>query len=112
MAGIGKEIIRRISLVDIVEEHSKCSKAIKELDASKTAKQLNQVGLLTRTGSRAMLRCIGDGWAAFGTYAAVQDPENMPKYAAIGALAFASTYLVDYLIYDVFLTLKKNTDNH
>lgn len=105
MTGISKELIRRISLVDLVEEHSKFSKLIKELDATKSAKRINQVNLLARTGSRAMLRCIGDGWAAFGTYAAVQDPENLPKYVSVGALAFAVTYLMDYLVYDRYRIL-------
>lgn len=100
MAGIGKELIRRISLVDLVEEHSKGSKLIKELDADKSVKRLNHLNLLARIGSRVLLRCIGDGWAALGAYAAVQDPENLPKYAGIGTLAFAVTYLMDYLVYD------------
>ncbi len=106
MAGIGKEIIRRISLTDLVEEeHSKGSKMIAEMDANKKVKQIHRVGLFARTGSRTLLRCIGDGWVAFGAYASVQDPENLPKYAGIGALAFAGAYLVDYLVYDRYRIL-------
>ncbi|MEK6970033.1 MAG: hypothetical protein AABW48_06425 [Nanoarchaeota archaeon] len=105
MAGIGKELLRRISLVDLVEEHSLSSKAVKELNITKTAKRLTHLTLLARTGSRAILRCIGDSWAAAGVYDAAQDPENLPKYMGIGALAFAVIYLMDYAVYDRYRIL-------
>lgn len=105
MPGIGKELIRRISLVDLVEEYSNYSKLIKEMEADKLVKRIIQVNLLARTGSRTLLRCVGDGWVALGAYTAVQDPENLPKYVSIGALAFAVTYLMDYLVYDRYRIL-------
>ena len=107
MNKLPKEILRRITLIDIVEDHKLCKDLIRDLETDKTTKFFYHTNNFLRAAQRTTLRGIGDLWLILGTYASVQDSENLPKYALTGTLFFATTYLLDHGIYEVLLPLRK-----
>ena len=108
MSNVVKEIVERITLVDILREAREADVFLKTLQEDKKF-QFN-IRYLTRAASRVMLRAAGDIGAAIGVYAASADPEHVVRDCTAGFAGMILIYTLDYVIYDYLRPnfLKKN----
>lgn len=110
MANLLKEIGRRVSLYDIVEQSTETDKILSNLD-NDPKKYALRFEYLSRHACRAMLRMTGNLEIALGAYfgytAASIDPEQVPK-SVILAAGGVLTYLADYVIFDKINPLPTN----
>jgi len=98
MANVVKEIVERITLVDLLREAREADVFLNTLQEDKKF-QFN-IRYLTRAASRVMLRAAGDIGAAIGVYAAWADPEQVVRDCAAGFAGMIFAYTLDYVIYD------------
>ena len=107
MTGLLKEIGKRVSLYDIVQQAEEADKLVEAAD--KSEKYILKAQYLTRHASRVMFRMIGNIDVALAGYlgynAASVDPEQVPMCVLLG-IGGVLTYLADYTLFDRINPLK------
>ena len=112
MANFLKEIGRRVTLYDIIEQAKETDKLLQDVNNEKEKYSLG-FQYLTRHACRVMFRMAGDLELALAGYygytAASVDPEQVPKCVLL-ALGGILTYLADYAIFDRISPLPTTKD--
>lgn len=113
MVNILKEIVRRVTLYDIIEQSTEADKILHKLDNHNKEYAL-RFEHLTRHACRIMFRMAGNLEIALGAYfvytAASVDPEQIPNSVLLAA-GGVLTYLVDYAIFDKMNPLPTKKDS-
>lgn len=101
MENFVKEIARRVTLYDLIEQAEQTDKLLAAADEDEKL-SLN-LKYLTRHACRVMVRMTGNVEVAlagyFGYNAAYIDPEQVPMCVLLG-VGGVLTYLADYAIFD------------
>ena len=109
MANIMKEIGRRVTLYDIIEQSEQTNKLLKDIKDEQ--EQMPQaLCYLLRHASRVMFRMTGNIEVALAGYygytTASVDPDQIPKCVMLG-VAGVLMYLADYALFDRMSPLPK-----
>jgi len=103
MVNLAREIGRRVSLMDIVENYSKTKGNIQSSNLNQREQEVFRLENYTRTASRILFRMIGNLEAITGTAlgytAASVDPEKIP-YCVLLGVGGVLMYLADYTFFD------------
>ena len=112
MVGLLKEIGRRVTLYDIIQQAKETDKLMAA--AEEDEKFSLNLQYLTRHACRAMFRVAGNLEIAlagyFGYTAATVDPDQVPMCVLLGVGGIL-TYLADYAIFDKMNPLPTTKDD-
>ncbi len=112
MANTLKEIVRRVTLYDIVEQSEETDKLLKDI-TDEQEKMPQALRYLLRHASRVMFRMTGNIEVALAGYygytAASVDPDLIPQCVMLG-VGGVLTYLADYALFDRMSPLPKQKD--
>ena len=113
MANTLKEIGRRVTLYDIIEQSEETDKLLKDIK-DKQEQMPQALCYLLRHASRVMFRMTGNIEMALAGYygytAASVDPEQIPMCVMLG-VGGVLAHLADYALYDRMSPLPKPKDD-
>ena len=98
MVNLLKEIARRVTLLDILEESKQADKFFQTI-ADEDKRSWYSFKYLTRTACRVTTRLlVGDGVALAGIAASSMYSDN--RWVTMGSATFVAAYLIDYILFD------------
>lgn len=97
MANLLKEIGRRVTLIDIIEQANEADKYTSTLEEDK--RFIYSANNLLKNACRIAFRMAGNLEAAIGTYLAFTSPEHIREALVLGSAGIAM-YVLDYYAFD------------
>ncbi len=114
MVNLLKEIVRRVTLIDILEQSKEADKYVQTIE-DETERYCFSRDNLIKNAIRVTSRVIGDLHAligiAYSSVAVSADPDNLYKYAAFGSLGMAGFYVLEHLYNQTIPPFIKKNDS-